>query len=84
MKIDFDKLIVKPGENISLADYDPAYVGEFNKNSAKKELKRNVKELAGMQEIFYADDRYSLLIVLQAMDAKQNQFHRLVKRHYFL
>jgi len=69
MKIDFDKLIADPKEKISLKKYDPAYVGQFKKKSAVKELKRNVKELAGIQEVFYADSRYSLLIVLQAPDA---------------
>jgi len=69
MKIDLDKLIADPKEKISLKKYDPAYVGQFKKKSAVKELKKNVKELAGIQEVFYADSRYSLLIVLQAPDA---------------
>ncbi|MBW1637060.1 MAG: hypothetical protein JRJ68_12385 [Deltaproteobacteria bacterium] len=68
MKIDLDKLIANPNKKISLKDYDPAYTGRFDKKSAEKELKKNVKELAGIQEIFYADDRYSLLVILQAPD----------------
>jgi polyphosphate kinase 2 (PPK2 family) len=35
----------------------------------KEEIKRNIKELKKFQEMFYADDRYSLLIILQARDA---------------
>ncbi len=66
---DINKIIVPKGDIISLKDYSPEYVGEYDKNSAKKDLKKNTKELSNLQEVFYADDTYSLLIVLQAMDA---------------
>lgn len=68
--MDIDKLIVPNEKKISLEkDYDTAYVGEYDKDQSKKILKKNRKELAEMQEVFWADDRYSLLIVLQASDA---------------
>lgn len=39
------------------------------KKELKKELEDLVEELDELQRVFYADDRYSLLLVFQAMDA---------------
>jgi len=64
-----EKIIVPAGKQISLKDYDPKFVDKFDKDSAKELLKENKKKLAEIQELFWADDRYSLLIVLQASDA---------------
>lgn len=69
MEFDINKLSAKPGTKIDLESYDTAYTGNYNKKSAKNALKENTKELREVQEMFYADDRYSLLIVLQASDA---------------
>ncbi|NOZ35035.1 MAG: polyphosphate kinase 2 family protein [Chlorobi bacterium] len=69
MNFDINKISVKPGKKINIEDYDTKYAGTYTKDSAKKELKKNTKELKEMQEMFYADDRYSLLIILQASDA---------------
>lgn len=63
------KLIAKPGEKISLKDYDTDYTDKFDKDEAVESLKENKKELKELQDIFWADNRYSLLIVLQAPDA---------------
>ncbi len=67
--MDIKKLLAKPGEKISLNNFDPQYVEEYNKETSKKALRKNKKELAEIQEMFWADDRYSLLIILQAPDA---------------
>ncbi len=69
MNFDINKIRIKQGENINIEDYDTKYVGTYTKDTAKKELKKNTKELKSMQEMFYADNRYSLLIILQASDA---------------
>ena len=69
MDFDMNKISVKPGQKINIEDYDTKYVGTYTKDKAKKALKKNTKELKEMQEMFYADDRYSLLIILQASDA---------------
>lgn len=69
MKLDIEKFLVKQGSKVSLKDYDPAYHGGLNKKQGKEELIHNVAELAEFQEKFWADDRYSMLIVLQARDA---------------
>ena len=39
------------------------------KERARKTLDQNLADLAQAQDLLYADDRYSVLIVLQAMDA---------------
>lgn len=45
---------------------DPLYQ---SKDDYKKQLKHNTKQLQKLQELFYAHNRYSLLIIFQAMDA---------------
>lgn len=69
MKSFYEKLIVKPNSNIYLKDFDTSYSGGMKKKEGVKLLEENVEELASMQELFWADNRYSLLIVLQAPDA---------------
>ena len=69
---------VGPGSRVRLKDHDPSWAGagEFKelrsdelKARAKAFLAKNLKELAEAQERLYANDVYSVLIVLQAMDA---------------
>jgi PPK2 family polyphosphate:nucleotide phosphotransferase len=62
--------IDKP-EKFSLAKHDPAdSCGlSIDKNDAKAMLANGVKRLRGLQEKLYADGRWSVLIVMQAMDA---------------
>ena len=40
-----------------------------DKKKLKSELKKTVADIADLQEVLYADDRYSLLLIFQAMDA---------------
>lgn len=67
--MDIDKLIAPPGKIISLKHYSSSYVGEYDKKTSIRILKENRKELAEIQNIFWADNRHSLLIVLQAPDS---------------
>jgi PPK2 family polyphosphate:nucleotide phosphotransferase len=66
-----DPYIVKPGDQISLIkDYTPGYKCEFHqKDDAVKKLKAGILQLAKYQDILYAQNTYSLLIIFQAMDA---------------
>jgi PPK2 family polyphosphate:nucleotide phosphotransferase len=63
------------GKKIRLADYDPAWDGDdsvprkHRKQVAEALLNQEVAALAEAQELLYAADTWSLLIVLQAMDA---------------
>jgi PPK2 family polyphosphate:nucleotide phosphotransferase len=64
---------VKPGEKLSLKEFDPDDTGEYKKNEqgkekAKAELSKVIARLDGLQERLYANSTRSLLIVLQGMD----------------
>jgi PPK2 family polyphosphate:nucleotide phosphotransferase len=62
--------IVPPGKKIDLQDYDPADTGKFeNKESAQIKLAAGVSQLAEYQNILYAQNKFSVLIIFQAMDA---------------
>ncbi len=64
------KFLAKPGSKIQLSKIDTSFTGEFPKKSdAKKLLKGNINKMAELQDKLYAQDKYSLLIVFQAMDA---------------
>ena len=69
MNFDYGKLRVKEGEKVRLKDYHTREDGGFTKKTAKEVIQQNIKELKELQEMFYVDDRYSLLIILQARDA---------------
>lgn len=65
-----DKLVATPGKKISLKDYDADWTGPIkDKEEAVKLLEDGVKQLAKQQDMLYAQDTYSLLMVFQAMDA---------------
>lgn len=63
-------LIDKP-DKFRLADHDPADCCglSIDKDDAKQMLDEGIVRLAELQERLYAHNRYSVLIVLQAMDA---------------
>ena len=69
---------VKPGRKFRLKQHDPGWAGadEFEELSkdelrgrAASFLEKSSEELAEAQELLYASDTFSVLIVLQAMDA---------------
>ncbi len=62
--------IDKP-DKFKLADYDPGDCCglAIDKDDAKALLKEGVERLAELQERLYAENRWSVLVVLQAMDA---------------
>lgn len=82
MKVDAEKLLelfrVEPGTRCKLKDHDPTWAGteemkELGKDALKERaqayLQTNLEALTAAQELLYASDTYSLLIILQAMDA---------------
>ncbi len=69
MNYDYSKLRIKGGEKVHLNTFPTDLSAGFDKESAKEEVRENIKELQEIQEMFYADDRYSLLVILQARDA---------------
>jgi PPK2 family polyphosphate:nucleotide phosphotransferase len=61
---------VKPGKKIKLKDFPTKYEGDtLNKQEAEQLLEAGRKHLAEVQDKLYAHNRYSVLIILQAMDA---------------
>ncbi|HZF01618.1 MAG TPA: ADP-polyphosphate phosphotransferase [Methylomirabilota bacterium] len=70
MKIDADKFRVREGKKVKLNDW-PTKVKNFykSKDDYKKILGGHIEELRELQNRFYAHNRYSLLLIFQAMDA---------------
>ena len=66
-----DMVTVRPGTKVSLKkDFDAGYkLPWFSKEDAKIRLQEGVELLAEYQDKLYASDRYSLLLVFQALDA---------------
>ncbi len=68
MSINYNQFKVTEDSSVNLKNYSTNESGGFDKKAAKVEIKGNIKELKKIQRVFYADDRFSLLIVLQASD----------------
>lgn len=73
-----DLIRVKPGKKFRLKDHNPGWkqseeFEELGKDALKERaqtiLSTNLADLTEAQDLLYADGRYSVLIVLQAMDA---------------
>jgi PPK2 family polyphosphate:nucleotide phosphotransferase len=61
---------ITKGKKFRLKDYDPAGTGTFkDKDDAQNLLEKSTELLSHMQEKLYADDRWALLLIFQAMDA---------------
>jgi PPK2 family polyphosphate:nucleotide phosphotransferase len=69
MNLELDKFTVKSADRINLKDVQTDFDAGIDKKSAKELLKKNVDELSDLQNLLFADDRLSLLVVLQAPDA---------------
>ncbi len=68
--MDLDKYLVRQGEKIKLEKYSTTVSDpDINKKEAKKILQKKKKKLEELQDVLYAQDKYSLLIIFQAMDA---------------
>jgi len=61
---------VRPGERVRLKDR-PTRVKPFydSKSDYEARLARHVEQMAELQNLLYAEDRYALLLIFQAMDA---------------
>ena len=61
---------VEEGSNFRLKDRPTDFTGDYNhKQQAVEDLQKNILRLRELQQVLYADDTYSLLIIFQAMDA---------------
>ena len=62
---------VQPGKKFKLKDISPDDKGNFEggKEEGKLKLLELNAELEALQELFYAEGKHKLLVVLQGMDA---------------
>jgi len=64
------RFLVRPHGRVRLSQYDPADTAPYpSEAEAKGLLKKATKRLHELTEILYAQDRWSLLLIFQAMDA---------------
>jgi PPK2 family polyphosphate:nucleotide phosphotransferase len=62
--------VVREGRGFRLKDFDPRGPGRAaSHQGAKKFLKKSVEALSELQEKLYAQDRWGVLLIFQAMDA---------------
>jgi PPK2 family polyphosphate:nucleotide phosphotransferase len=61
---------IAEGTKVNLKNHPTDFTGDYlDKDAAKQDLEQNVKRLAELQDVLYAQNIHSLLIVFQAMDA---------------
>lgn len=67
--VDLSEFRVKEGENIHMNKIETDFVGKWDEKTAMKRLEKNRKKIIKLQDMLYAEQKQSLLVVLQAMDA---------------
>jgi len=61
---------IEHGKDFRLKDFDPAETGKLHsKDRAQELLEKGISQMAELQNKLYAEDRWALLIIFQAMDA---------------
>ena len=70
MKINSEDFRVRPGKKATLKDW-PTMVKPFCKSKKRYQqlLKEHVEELSSLQRLYYASNRYALLLIFRGMDA---------------
>ena len=69
MKREIEEFVVKQGKKVSLKSHSTTYNGALNKDAGKIELEKVKIELGEFQELLYAANSRSILVIFQAMDA---------------
>ncbi len=68
--MDGGNFLVKQNTKVNLSEYKTDDTGDYSsKKDAKDSLVKNIRKMIKLQGKLYADDRYSLLLIFQAMDA---------------
>lgn len=68
--MNIDKFLIKEGSKLDLKKQRTDFTGDYtDKKQAVKDLEKNVQRLRELQDVLYAEDRQSLLVIFQAMDA---------------
>ncbi len=63
---------INDGKDFRLKDFDPGDTGDFDKDDKdriKASLEEGIELLRELQEKLYADDKWAVLLIFQAMDA---------------
>lgn len=64
------KLIIKPGTEVQLKGFETDWHGKHQSHKdAEKEIEKHLEKLDQLQYLLYAENKNSLLIVLQGLDA---------------
>ncbi|MGE5350606.1 MAG: polyphosphate kinase 2 family protein [Acidobacteriota bacterium] len=67
--MDISQFLVKPDSSVKLKDYKTNDTGGYrSKEDAEKKLADNIAKMDDLQAKLFAQDKYSLLLVFQAMD----------------
>ncbi|HTZ83262.1 MAG TPA: polyphosphate kinase 2 family protein [Candidatus Acidoferrales bacterium] len=65
-----DTFRVNTGKHFRLKDFDPAFTGHWkSKEHAAEALAEGIARTADLQDMLYAQDNWSVLLIFQAMDA---------------
>ncbi len=68
--INLDEYLVKPGKKIKLKSFSTSTKNKpLEKERGEELLTKGIQEMANLQDMLYAHNEYSVLIVFQAMDA---------------
>ena len=68
--MNIDKFRIDEGSEVKLKDHPTDYSGDYkDKDEAVEDLDKNIQKLSELEDVLWADNRRSLLIVFQAMDA---------------
>ena len=68
--MDTTRFRVRPGREVNLRRFDPGDTDPFeNKRQVEGMLEKDVARLVTLQEQLYAQDRWAVLLIFQAMDA---------------
>ena len=59
---------VEPGKKFNLTKIETRYSGDLDRSTAEARLEELTNELSDLQEMLYAADTHSVLVVLQGMD----------------
>jgi PPK2 family polyphosphate:nucleotide phosphotransferase len=61
---------INDGKHFQLKDYDPADTGHWRSVAqAKEQLQKDIARMEDLQDKLYAQDRWAVLLIFQAMDA---------------
>lgn len=67
--MDISEYKIKEGRKVKLSEISTDDTGKYDsKTEAQAQLEENIERMAELQDKLYAQDRYSVLIILQAMD----------------